>query len=244
LEVAELPVETRHASTHIDFVLRTDKAMMVAECKRVDPAMSCWGFVRAPFTYATGRRDASRRPRVDRVAVDSSAGRSFATPGSISGKASFHIGKEIKTNLKGNGTSQGRKTIDDAINQIFRARSGFMEYLGTHLGVLPANTPTVIVLVVFTSARLVTSDIDLGTAKIEDGKLEKVITQMPKWIWFEYNVPWSMRPDVQVRVERPDSSLGRLLEVYHSRSVAIVTAEGVEEFLSASADAIESFVAS
>ncbi|HLG54638.1 MAG TPA: hypothetical protein VI485_04870 [Vicinamibacterales bacterium] len=241
LEVAELPVETKDASTHIDFVLRTENAMLIAECKRVDPAVSQWGFVRAPFTQKTSQRYQSKRPKVDQVAFDSSAGRLFATPGTISGGASYHIGKEIRTQLKGDGTAKGRGAIDDAIAQILRGRAGFIEYLGTHQRVLAPNAPTVIVPAIFTTAKLVTSDVDLGTANLQDGRLDEVPSTTPDWIWYEYNVPWSMRPRVQLRVDTPDSSLGRLLEVYHARSIAVVSVGGIEDFLRVSADAASSF---
>ena len=51
-EVAEFPVAVRGRDTHIHFILRHgDRSMyMIAECKRVNPALSNWCFARAPFT--------------------------------------------------------------------------------------------------------------------------------------------------------------------------------------------------
>jgi hypothetical protein len=240
-QVAELPVETEQDATHLDFVLRTSEAFLVAECKRVDPALASWGFVRAPFTRASSRRYDIKRPKVDQIAIDGSTSKIFAKPGTIAGGEPFHVGKEIKTDAKGDGTATGRSAIDDTIAQIFRGRSGFIEYLGTHQGVLGMNKPAVIIPVIFTTAQIVTSPVDLGSANISDGKLAHVPTETPRWIWYDYNVPWSMRPKVQMRVDRPDESLSRLLDVYHARSVAIVTVDGIEEFLIKAAHVVTSF---
>ena len=51
LDVAEFPVVVNGISTHIDFVLRNknEPFFMVAECKRSDPSLSNWCFVKAPY---------------------------------------------------------------------------------------------------------------------------------------------------------------------------------------------------
>ncbi len=54
-ETIELPVEVRGSGTRMDFVLRKsarrDKPFfLLAECKRANPSLSNWCFVRAPYT--------------------------------------------------------------------------------------------------------------------------------------------------------------------------------------------------
>ena len=73
-EVAEFPVEVQNAGTRIDFILRRSKPnirisnserplFLVAECKRANPALADWCFVRAPFT--------KRNPRVNTLILNS-----------------------------------------------------------------------------------------------------------------------------------------------------------------------------
>src|SRR5579872_5212238 len=49
--VAEFPVQSPEKDTRIDFILKHTRnpIHMVAECKRANPALSNWCFVKAPF---------------------------------------------------------------------------------------------------------------------------------------------------------------------------------------------------
>jgi len=55
-DVAEFPVEGTDKPIHIDFILsnRSNNVYLVIECKRVDPAVGNWCFLKLPYT----RRDA------------------------------------------------------------------------------------------------------------------------------------------------------------------------------------------
>ncbi len=50
-EVAEFPVAVKGRQLHIDFILRNkhEQAYFIAECKRCDPAISNWCFIKAPY---------------------------------------------------------------------------------------------------------------------------------------------------------------------------------------------------
>ena len=61
-EAAEIPVTVGSRETHIDFVLRTHSAVLVAECKRANPALARWCFARAPFV---ARRASTKDGRLD-----------------------------------------------------------------------------------------------------------------------------------------------------------------------------------
>ncbi len=58
----EFPVQLNTTDTHIDFVLGYRSHLIVAECKRVNPAKSRWGFARSNLV---GKALDSSRPRVD-----------------------------------------------------------------------------------------------------------------------------------------------------------------------------------
>jgi hypothetical protein len=50
-EAVEFPVSLQGISPHIDFILknRNESAYLVAECKRCDPSISNWCFIKAPY---------------------------------------------------------------------------------------------------------------------------------------------------------------------------------------------------
>src|SRR5262249_8923505 len=53
--VAEFPVEINHVHSHVDIILEHYRRpmMMVGECKRANPALRNWCFLRAPFKEAS-----------------------------------------------------------------------------------------------------------------------------------------------------------------------------------------------
>jgi len=57
-EVAELPVKARNSSTKVDFILRHKylPRLMIAECKRANPAFADWCFMRAPYVVINNGR--------------------------------------------------------------------------------------------------------------------------------------------------------------------------------------------
>ena len=72
---AEVPCEVRGASTRIDFVLQRNDwngsgpvAYLIAECKRINPALSDWCFARTPYIR---RNLSSSRLISDQVLRDS-----------------------------------------------------------------------------------------------------------------------------------------------------------------------------
>src|SRR5436309_3010923 len=49
----EFPVTTAGQITHVDFILRsrTGRTLMIAECKRADPAKALWCFAKGAYTW-------------------------------------------------------------------------------------------------------------------------------------------------------------------------------------------------
>lgn len=69
-EAAEFPVSVGGFDTRIDFILRSQDpsdiywdCFLIAECKRVDPALSNWCFVRTPYV----RRNHSERVILEKL---------------------------------------------------------------------------------------------------------------------------------------------------------------------------------
>ena len=109
-EVAEFPVQVQDTPTRIDFVLRhvMRRLYLACECKRANPALSNWCFVRAPMV----RRDRDEKfvfiEKLRRTAVNA-----FEIRGAQYGtqKPIFHFGIEVKTGEKGEG-APGRSAIE------------------------------------------------------------------------------------------------------------------------------------
>lgn len=67
-EVAEFPVSLKEISLHIDFILRNqyEYSYLVAECKRCDPSLSNWCFIKAPYV---GRGISGKGERIVRELI-------------------------------------------------------------------------------------------------------------------------------------------------------------------------------
>ena len=87
--------------------------------------------------------------------------------------------------------------------------------------------------VIFTTARLYTSLVDLGAAELSTGTLPDGVNAVEShWLWFQYSLSSSLRHSAQK--EMPDNgltSLGSVLEYQHARSIAVVSPGGIESFL-------------
>jgi hypothetical protein len=77
-----LPVSVGGKDTHVDFVLRTHEAFLVAECKRANPALANWCFARAPYI---ARRERASEVRLEQLRWNSTVGRAVARPMELPG---------------------------------------------------------------------------------------------------------------------------------------------------------------
>jgi len=108
LEACEFPVEVQGAGTRIDFVRsrpprrrNTTFLYLVAECKRANPALSRWCFVKAPYKHSSSEDD----PQWDRVILEcllreQDGLKSFARSIFSSPKI-YHQAVEVRSNAKG-----------------------------------------------------------------------------------------------------------------------------------------------
>jgi hypothetical protein len=96
--------------------------------------------------------------------------------------------------------------------------------------------------VIFTTAVLYASDVRLDEAIIETGMLptDQVGIQSREWLWFQFPVSSSLRHSLDRR-HRPETmnTIGGVLDVEHSRSIAIVRVTGIERFLRSIGDAAD-----
>lgn len=243
-QVSEFPVATRGGETRIDFVLSRgahwveDVAIthyLVAECKRVNPAFSDWLFARAPIV----RRNETSSPivfeqvlRLDREL--------FATavemmPRANVSRVSYHVGHEVKGAAKGDPCGSARGAIEEAAGQVIKGVNGLVDFLSRNRSLVSEGEHRGITIwpVIFTTARLWVSEVDLSTTDISSGVVSLEGDVAPKqadWLWYQYHQSPGLRHQVP-RHEGRSRDLGGFLNLDYARSVAIVNASGVDEFL-------------
>lgn len=85
--------------------------------------------------------------------------------------------------------------------------------------------------VIFTTAQIWTSEVDIGKADLQTGKLklEDIDAQKKDWIWLQYHL--SPRIKHSVNSNKTPKGLGEVLAQDYIRTIAVVTASGIEEFL-------------
>lgn len=85
--------------------------------------------------------------------------------------------------------------------------------------------------VVFTTARLWASNVDLSSADLENGifDLDSVDVEEKKWLFYHYHQSPSLKHSVPATID--NKSLKDVLYREYVRTIAIVSVSGIEEFL-------------
>ena len=154
--MAEFPVETKGAATRIDFVLHGKSefsgiaAYMVCECKRPNPAINQWAFVRAPYT----RRNRRERFAVfEGIWIEPTTGLLISAPSKLRDLVEpYDLGIELRGEARGESQGAGRGAIEDAATQVFLGVNGLIDFFKDNPRVLTQQA--IVVPVIFTTARL------------------------------------------------------------------------------------------
>lgn len=242
-DAVEFPVVTQDHVTHIDFVLRsrTGRTVLVAECKRADPAKALWCFAQSPYT--------KRDPRPQEVIFDhlefTDAHDTVHKPHvEYTERLSRHLGFELRTSDKGDGHSNRSSAIDQAITQVLRGTSGLIDHFDriareSGYSFVSGKRAVRFIPAIFTTAQLWETDADISRADLKTGDLDKDVINAPQvdWIWFNYNRSPELKPEV--KIESRGSVLGDLsidLKQHFTRSVAVISTSGIDQFLCADLD--------
>jgi len=238
-EAAEFPVEVQSYHTRIDFVLSNWSGndngsfrYLVAECKRANPALHDWLFTRAPYV---------RRGGVPKdIFVESIKREGNSLIASLSrldrSESIYHVPVEVKGGAKGDAISTGRGAIEEAATQVIRGVNGLIECFSKNQRYLPENCPINFIPVIFTTAKIWATDIDIAsdvtTGQVALGSNDVVEKQ---WLWLQYHVSPGLqhRVDRQVPKDEPytRATLGDLLELEYARTIAVVGSGGIDAFL-------------
>jgi|SRR5579862_5280805 len=238
IEDVESPVRHRGRTTHIDFVLRLvhgKRLLLVAECKRVNPGFAKWCFVRTPtrdgfrdsvvvaeWLRIDARRDMGNPQRTGVVGVPiwSNSERIYNLP--------FVLDSDRKAESGGNP----REAIDHALAQAWRGLGGLFALYKEHPELLEMGelADTRALPVIFTTAELWTSDVDLAASDLENGKTPHGQATKVQWLWLKERISLDLKAELS-----SDTPLDRGLAGYakgeYARCCAIVTSSGIEEFL-------------
>jgi hypothetical protein len=238
-EASEFPVEVQSYHTRIDFVLskwseatKGPFRYLVAECKRANPSLCNWLFVRAPYVRRGG---VPRDILVESVRREGNA--LIASLCRLDGSESiYHVAVEVKGGAKGDAGGTGRGAIEEAATQVIRDVHGLIECFSKNQRYVAENYPISFIPVIFTTAKIWATDIDIASDVItghvalgSDDVVEK------PWLWLQYHVSPGLQHtiDRQVPKDEPFSraTLGDLLELEYARTIAVVGSGGIDAFL-------------
>jgi hypothetical protein len=228
---AEFPVETASSSTRIDLILRHRRYphLMVIECKRSNPAVANWCFAKAPMV----RRNRSREYYfTEKLVRDKDACSSVPIHSSQEIDA-YHIAFEVRQQgVKGDVAQSGRGSIEDACTQVLRGVNGLAELFLRHTELLGNGQYVVIGPAVFTTAELFTSPVSLLAGDLRTGEVNDHSPGLEKRSWT--NLQYHQSPSLQhigQETRTYPAELWRILDLEYVRTVPIVSAEGIGDFL-------------
>jgi hypothetical protein len=121
--------------------------------------------------------------------------------------------------------------LEKAGEQVCLGINGMVEFFAARSILLTGRGKIHLLPVIFTTARIFTSKVDLGSANVETGDLQNGsvdLTEQP-WIWWQYNLSPTLTHSQPVRNEA--RTLEAVLEQEFCRSIAIVSPQGIESFL-------------
>jgi hypothetical protein len=231
--VAEFPVEIRNAPYHIDIILEHYRRpmMIVGECKRANPALRNWCFLRAPFREASSLSEyvfAEALEWPDQGAPVCRVRSLFHS------QNVYHLGIEVKSNEKGNPCDKGRGAIEEAAGQVMRGVNGLIHFFRHSPRAEQERHSIQILPVIFTTARLWVTQANLAGSDLLTGKLD--LSSFPveekPWVFLHYSQSPGLKHTLPIAGgESYDDILTASLYTEYVRTIGVVTAKGIEDFL-------------
>lgn len=227
--VAEFGVEVRGRDTRVDLIIQkgSQPFYLLVECKRANPAVAYWCFARASWPRAD---DLASMSFVEVLTRSETGTCSTNLARILHTDRAYQVALEVRTGKKGDADGRGRGAIEESLGQVCRGFNGFLEFLATRDDITPVGSSTYVLPVVFTTAKLLVSPVELGTADLLSGELEQSMQLEERdWVWLDYPQSPGLKHTITHKSVEP-----RLAEVFYSefmRRVAVVSASGIENFL-------------
>lgn len=232
---ANLPVTAQGKVAYLDFVLShwDSRTYLLAKCVLPAPEHPNWCFLRAPFTH---------RRRSERIVVEyaklGDGGRVHPSASYIHTSTDlFHVTLEVGSGqLEGKGQEQPR-TFERAAARVSLGLSGLLHLFSTNAQFFPPEpryfeqVRTFSFLpVIFTTANIWTSDVDLRTADLGQGRVDLSETKLHKQSWVLYQHSASPLLRHTLAFEEQAKTLEELVEREYVRTVPVVNPSGMEDF--------------
>lgn len=228
--VPEFPVEVQGAHTRIDFVLRNKESdrYLVCECKRSNPSLSNWCFAKSGYNLPISLFG---RPYMESLNDIGEGHIRSQVNELLPSERIYQIAVEVRSSRKGDTCSPGRGQIEEASTQVCRQLNGLMEFFYTRRNKMMVKKRVLFLPVLFTTAKLWATEVDLGMANAESGELdlETIPVKNVSWLWYQYH----QSPGLKHSVPATNTSSELMDVLFHEfvRPIAIVTPAGLEEFL-------------
>ena len=242
-EASEFPVVVNNFSTHIDFILRHSKEpfYFIGECKRANPAVANWCFVKAPYVS----RNISTGERIVREVISVDPENKTAQPKIClewieRSKEIYRLAFEVKSAEKGDAT-RGRGQVNEATTQVLIGLNGIISFFINHYKKnkqLPFGKyendvfRAAFMPVIFTTANLWVSDVDLSMADTKSGNIDVSSVQLKptEWLFYQH----SQSPNIKHSFGNLGNSegLSDLLYLDYTRTIPIVNSSAIQSFFS------------
>jgi len=230
LEAAEFPVSTDDGGTRTDFVLWAHGTAwwMIGECKRVNPAFGEWFFLRAPYIRRMHQEGFVAEVATQQEGLFQSGG--MVVDHSLWGNY-YHIGMDVKTNRPGDPSGGGqRSAIEEAASQVCRALNGMIVHLSRRPGAMGPKRVRGLIPVIFTTAKLYASDVDLSHADLLSGTVRPSALNLAEqpYVFYQYHQSPGITHGAVPR--REFHELPAALITDYVRTIPIVTAASARDF--------------
>lgn len=236
---SEFPVEVQGTGTRIDFILSrsrtaggfdTSLVYLLAECKKANPKLSNWCFVRNRYTHDQTWGDVEYFI-VECLEKDENAGLRVYSKQAFTTDKAYHLAVEVRSNLKGEPSGETGRAIENAATQISRGLNGYIQAIAANPQLLAGQPVVLFMPVIFTTARLFVSKVDISLADLLTGKCELTREQVESVPWLYYQYPLSPGLKHSVARKSEPKRVSDLLLSEYIRTIAVVSAEGIEDFL-------------
>lgn len=233
-EAAEFPVEANGKHTRIDFILKSpdkdSKYLLVAECKRVNPAYGHWCFIKAPFV--------SRNRTNDRYSLELLSRQKYEEPlnvytllETICHRQFYHIGLSVKSqSAKGNsGGNSDHDAIERTATQLCLGVNGLIQLVASVKDM--AMFHKAFIPVIFTTATLWASEGKISKASLQDGNIDISSDdfEQKKWLLLQYNLTPGIKHSIATSQSSKD--LSAFMDFSYIRTIAVVNSKHTKEFL-------------
>jgi hypothetical protein len=143
----------------------------------------------------------------------------------------YHFGVEVRSPKAGDDRGESGRAIEDAVTQVLRGLNGYIEALCQDKQLFE-ETQVHLLPVIFTTAQLWISHSDLGLANLDTGDIDLSRDKFESvpWLWYQYHMSPGLK-HTSIYEPRHEIKAEEFIEAKYIRTVAIVSASGIEDFL-------------